>query len=115
MQFVIVGVPLSMKIAPPFLLLAVLFVIVQFEALSAQTFQSFCHFLVFDGEVEFVGLNRVGLRTFEAGLDETTFVGLEEVAFQDDLIEFATFDARSEHKVVAIIYDSCQSEDNNEN
>ena len=62
-------------------------------------------------ELELIALyacgNTIRGLTFETWLDEFAFVGFEDIAFVDHIVEFTSFDAFAEYEEVLEVDDSC--------
>ena len=72
----------------------------QLDGLASGIHQLFGHLFVRDGENELVRLEAARIRRTNAGLNQSSLVGLEHDAFIDNVIQSARLHARGKREVV---------------
>ena len=96
--------------ATPYEWVEILFV-VEFDLLTWAAHERVGYGFVGNWELKLIALdawgNAIGCLPFETNLDEFAFVGFEDIALVDHVVEFASFDAFAKHEEVLEIDDTC--------
>lgn len=90
----------------------------KFNGFAAVPHKLVGHFLVLDGEIEYIGFDRgsagVPVRAAEPGLDQFAFVGFPDIALVDELVELTCLHTVSEDEIEPEIDESRQGKGEND-